>query len=149
VFLRDEEPVRLEQMGHGVQRFAGLLAELCLSDAPWVLMEEPEWRLSPEYQQRLGVAIHRVIERRVGPRQVFATTHSPVMAAQGQAFCVAPGASGPVVEQKEWEAAGVDRRVDPQVEASANLNRLIGLVDDLSGLDLENAELPPEAVAAA
>jgi hypothetical protein len=145
VYLRGEETVTLESLGAGVRRLTALLAELALTNAGWVLLEEPEWRLSPALQKRLVTLARRVVAAGSGPKQLFLTTHSPTLAALGAPFAVEPGELSPVVSRKPWalspDTDGIDDGAPAPVEGEG-LGQLIGLVDSL-------AELEPEQLLAA
>ncbi|HEU4752642.1 MAG TPA: AAA family ATPase [Armatimonadota bacterium] len=130
VYLRGEEVLKLERMGAGIQRLAALLAELCLAQERIVCAEEPECRLSPELQRRFCAMAARVIEAGVGPRQLFVSTHSPLIAAAGSAFRLSLEAGGPLLERTPWDAAGA-----PAGAAEPGLGKLIGLVEELATLD--------------
>jgi hypothetical protein len=150
VYVRGEETMSLETMGAGVQRFAGLLAELALTEEPWVCMEEPEWRLSPELQVRFVALARRVIQSGVGPRQLFVTTHSPTLAGAGLPFAMESAGGIITLEQKPWELSGGGPGLADAAKADAAIDNLIGLVDTLADMD-PNAILPgaPAPVGAA
>jgi hypothetical protein len=140
VYVRGEESVRLEWMGAGVQRLTALVAELALAPERWIMMEEPEWRLSPSLQKRLATLARRVVRAGLGPRQFFITTHSPTLASLGTAFAVELAEGAPVAEQKGWElspdsSAIQDGTDAPGSEGGEDLGHLIGLVDSLAELD--------------
>lgn len=137
VYLNGDLVMTLEEMGSGIQRAAALLAELCLCGERWVLLEEPEWRLSPALQSRLVSLARRVLEAKLGPRQLFITTHSPMLTAQGEAFSVEMGTTGPTVTVKPWVLAGGMAREEQAVSAPPELGDLIGLVESLADLDPE------------
>lgn len=103
VYVRGDEALLLPAMGAGVQRMAGLLAELALTDARYIAMEEPEWRLSPALQRRLASLAARIVQAGLGPRQFFISTHSPVLAGCGEAFSLESGAGGAYVERRAWK----------------------------------------------
>lgn len=148
----DESVVRVETMGDGAQRLAGLIAEICLAYEPYLCLEEPEWRLSPALQRRLIAAARRMAESGLGVRQLFASTHSPTMAAQGRAFAMERMEGIPTLEAREWvpavgeSAAGSAVRPEP---ATPELGSLIGLVEELSEMDPDRlvVEAPRAAVA--
>ncbi|MFN3652118.1 MAG: ATP-dependent nuclease [Armatimonadota bacterium] len=137
VFIRGEELIRLEQLGSGLRRFAGLLAEVALAEHPVLCLEEPEWRLSPELQGRLIKLVQQVVHSGVGPRQLFLTTHSPYLAGASAAFAVDRRDGGPEVERRPWgEALAAETSA---AGTSDDLGGLIGLVESL-------AELEPEQI---
>jgi hypothetical protein len=140
LFLRDDRALTLEVLGAGVQRLAGLLAELCLAEAPCICIEEPECRLSPDLQRRLMEMVDRVLEAKLGPRQLFLTTHSPMIAACGSAFELRAEAGPPVLERKPWAVS--------EVGESSNrpgLGKLIGIVEGLASIDPEHLAAPAHA----
>lgn len=136
VYMRGDEVLSLADMGAGVQRLAALLAELSLAQALYVCFEEPEWRLSPDLQARFVQLARRVIRERLGPRQLFLTTHSPILAALGTPFALERGEDGPVVEQKPWELAAGMAAPDPSADPDASLDALIGTVEELAEMDV-------------
>jgi hypothetical protein len=137
VYLRGEEALTLESMGSGLQRFAGLLAELALIQEPWVGIEEPEWRLSPAFQHRLLRTAARILEAGTGPRQLFVSTHSPTIAAGGAAFALEPGEAAPTLKAQPWAAGtmGLDGDAAASPGGPADLGSLIGLVESLAEID--------------
>lgn len=147
VYLRDGEALTLEQMGDGIQRLAGLTAELCLAPERIVAAEEPEWRLSPELQKRLVQIAKRVIHAGLGPTQVFFTTHSPTIAALGRPFALEQENGVPTLTEKPWEAAGVTLTLADAEDAT--LGGLIGLVETLAEIDPEKLVVPQPAAAGA
>jgi predicted ATPase len=147
VYLRGEDAVPLERMSAGVRRLAGLVAELVLTVEPVLCMEEPEWKLSPEFQERLVLSMRRIVSARVGPRQFFITSHSPTLANLARPFAVLDGDEGfPTVRQEDWDL-GPGSATGPNEDRK--LSDLIGLLDDLSELDPEGfvAE-PPDSSGA-
>ncbi|MGV3721739.1 MAG: AAA family ATPase [Actinomycetota bacterium] len=152
----------LSDMGSGVQRLAGLLAELSLAKEPYVCFEEPEWRLSPDLQVRFMRQARQIARAGIGPRQLFVTTHSPAMARGGKPFALELVDGSPVIEQRPWtDGAAVgdsqsDSVGDSAGDAAANeqgpdLDQLVGLVESLAELDpeeiLEEPEAPPKVAA--
>jgi hypothetical protein len=132
IFLGEQSHTTLESMSAGVVRLASLLGELVLAKERCVCLEEPEFRLSPELQRRFIALARRVLAMGAGPRQLFITTHSPTMAAQGAPFLVAVQDGVPVVEPKPW--AGYEDQEGPAAEGE-DLSQLIGLVESLAELD--------------
>jgi len=144
----------LNEMGAGVQRLAGLLAELSLAKEPYVCFEEPEWRLSPELQTRFIRQARQIARAGIGPRQLFVTTHSPSMARGGKPFALEIIDGSPAIEQRPWtDGAAVG---DSAGDAAANglgpdLDQLVGLVESLAELEPDELleETPPKVAAAA
>lgn len=132
IYLAEQNHTRLESMGAGVVRLASLLGELVLAKEPCICLEEPEFRLSPELQRRFIALARRTLAIGAGPRQLFITTHSPTMAAQGASFLVEVRDGVPVVEQKPW--AGYEEQEGAAAEGG-DLSHLIGLVETLAELD--------------
>lgn len=138
VYLNGDQVITLEELGSGIQRVAALLAELCLCSERWVLLEEPEWRLSPALQARLVRLSRRVLDANVGPRQLFVTTHSPTLAAQGEAFSVERDGEVPKVIAKPWDlSAGLAIDDEEEIASTPELGDLIGLVETLADIDPE------------
>lgn len=135
IYLRDEDSLTLADMGSGVQRLVALAAELCLAREPYVLLEEPEWRLSPELQRRLASMVKTIIQNAVGPRQVFCTTHSPFLAQEGRAFAVELIDGTPLIEEQPWSLGAGQAAPSDQKEDAADLGGLIDLVGQLAELD--------------
>jgi putative AbiEii toxin of type IV toxin-antitoxin system len=142
VYVQGEQALTPEMMGAGVQRLACLLAELVLAQERFICLEEPEWRLSPELQARFVSLARRVITGRLGPQQLFLTTHSPVLAGLGKAFAMEVQDGAPAIEAKPWTSApagfnediaanGMPGAGDPE----ASLGELIGLVESLAEID--------------
>lgn len=135
VYIQGDEVVTLDMMGSGLQRLVGLLGEIALAPEPWICLEEPEWRLSPELQKRFISLARRAIYSTMGVTQIFITTHSPALASKCAAFAMDPTDTGPQIVRKAWEAgfeAGEEgMRQDPE----AMLSSLIGLVDELAEMD--------------
>jgi predicted ATPase len=131
VYVTGDEAVLVDRLGAGIQRMLTLLAELALAPEPFVAIEEPEFRLSPDLQRRfLGLAA-RIVESGVGPRQLFFTTHSPIIAGAGKPFAVEVAEGGPVVESKPWVADGMGA----PGKHEPSLGGLIGLVEELADVD--------------
>lgn len=137
VFVHGDEVRAVDRFGTGIRRALGLLGELCLCEARQVLVEEPECRLAPALQQRLVRALRGVVAAGTGPRQLFASTHSAVMAALGTPFAVETGVDAPIV---------VERPLDPSLTlpeleegggapTGPELGQLIGLVETLAEMD--------------
>jgi len=149
-----------EMLGAGVQRFAGLVAELCLATEGWVCIPEPERNLSLPLQARLVQVARKVFDAGVGPRQLFVTTHSPALANLCVPFVLGMENGSPAVEKRVWTApsggSAAPRPTPPRPARAAapasppptpaaadaeggpqNLDDLIGLVDNLAELDLE------------
>jgi hypothetical protein len=144
----------LSDMGSGVQRLAGLLAELSLANEPYVCFEEPEWRLSPDLQARFMRQARQIARAGIGPRQLFVTTHSPAMARGGKPFALELVGGSPTIAQRPWteDAAVGDSAGDAAAnEEGPDLDQLVGLVESLAELDpeeiLEEPEAPPPAAA--
>lgn len=135
VYIQGEEPISLEMMGSGLQRLTGLLGELALAQEPWICVEEPEWRLSPELQKRFVTLVRRVLFADLGPTQVFTTTHSPALAARATGFAMEPSGLGPTLERKAWEAVGEGGETLSEPDPEAALSSLIGLVDELAEME--------------
>lgn len=133
LYVRAGGALTLEQMGSGVQRLAGLIAELCLAHERVICVEEPEWRLSPALQKRFVKLARRVLQAGVGPTQLFISTHSPVMAALGRPFALELDGGVPVIAEKPWSAPGVEVEADEKEDAE--LGGLIGLVETLAEID--------------
>ena len=133
LYVREGGALTLEQMGSGVQRLAGLVAELCLASERVICAEEPEWRLSPALQKRFVKIARRVMQAGIGPTQLFISTHSPVMAALGRAFALELDSGVPVLSEKPWQAPGVEAAADDKEDAE--LGGLIGLVETLAEID--------------
>ena len=133
LYVREGGPLTLEQMGSGVQRLGGLIAEMCLASERVICAEEPEWRLSPALQKRFVKLARRVLQAGIGPTQLFISTHSPVMAALGRAFALELDSGVPVISEKPWHAAGVEMAADDKEDA--DLGGLIGLVETLAEID--------------
>jgi predicted ATPase len=135
IWVHGDTSLTLEDMGAGVQRLAGLLGELALARENYACLEEPEWRLSPALQTRFARQARQIIRTGVGPRQLFITTHSPMMARGGTPFALDLEADGPVIEQRAWLDAG-DSAGDASVNgAGTDLDQLLGLVEELAELD--------------
>lgn len=133
VYVNGDEALRIQSLGSGIQRMLCLLGELCLAVEPWVALEEPEWRLSPDLQRRFISLAARVLEAGVGPQQLFITTHSPVLANSGKPFAMQVVNGSPVVESKPWAVEGAAAPTGGQ----AGLGGLIGLVEELAEIDPE------------
>ncbi len=136
LWIHEASVTPLARVGTGVQRLAGLVAQLVLAFEPGLLLEEPEWKLSPDFQRRLLGVIRKVVQAGVGPRQLFLSTHSPTLAAHKSGFEMERSEVGLRVVQRPWIAAGeavaTDADEDPP---EADLGSLIGLVEDLAELD--------------
>ncbi len=135
VYIQGEEAISLDMMGSGLLRLTGLLGELALAQEPWICVEEPEWRLSPELQKRFVTLIRRVLFAGLGPTQIFMTTHSPALAARATSFSMEPAGLGPTIERKVWEAVGESGEALTEPDPEATLSSLIGLVDELAEMD--------------
>lgn len=151
IWMQGESSLNLEDMGAGVQRMAGLLAELALAREVYACFEEPEWRLSPTLQSRFVRQARQIVRSAIGPRQVFITTHSPVMARGGTPFAVDLVDGAPFIEQRAWIEPG-DSAGDASVNgAGPDLDQLVGLVEELAELDpdeiLEEPEKTPKGRA--
>jgi hypothetical protein len=140
IFVTGERALPISRFGGGVQRFISLAAELALAREPWLALEEPEWRLSPDLQRRLLQVMDRILEAGVGPRQLYLTTHSPILGAAGRPFEVGMADGAPTVDARPY--AG-----DPEAApgAGTSLSGLLGLVEELA--DMEPEELVPGAGA--
>lgn len=136
VYVSGEAALPVRGLGAGIQRYLSLLGDLILSREPWVGLEEPEWRLSPELQQRFVSVASRVLEAGVGARQLFITTQSPVLGNSGKPFALELKNGVPMVEGRPWAGESVAGKKEP------SLSGLIGLVEEL-------AEIDPEQISAA
>lgn len=130
VYVNGDEAIRIQSLGSGIQRMLCLLGELCLAVEPWVALEEPEWRLSPDLQRRFVGLATRVLESGVGPKQLFITTHSPVLGNSGKPFAMEVVDGSPVVESKPWAVEGIRGGA-----SEPGLGGLIGLVEELAEMD--------------
>lgn len=130
VYVNGDEAIRIQSLGSGVQRMLCLLGELCLAVEPWVALEEPEWRLSPDLQRRFISLAARALEAGVGPKQLFITTHSPVLGNSGKPFSMEIVDGSPVVESKPWLVDGLRGGA-----TEPGLGGLIGLVEELAEMD--------------
>lgn len=139
LWVDGDEILSLDQLSAGVQRYTFLVAALCLQELPWILMEEPEWRLSPQLQARFVAAARQVIQSGLGPRQVFISSHSPALAAAGHPFLLEWRDGEPVAKQAAPASSVAESGTD--AGAGDDLDSLIGLVDELSEID-------PDALAA-
>lgn len=136
IYLQEDCPMVLEAMSAGVQRFVSLLGQLALANESYVCLEEPEWRLSPELQKRFLKLARRVLRAGVGPRQLFITSHSPVVVAEGTPFALQLVNGVPAAEQRRWSEGGsLPDGPDEETEVLNGLNGLIGLVETLAELD--------------
>lgn len=137
IWVQGDSSLNLEDMGAGVQRLAGLLGELSLARETYACLEEPEWRLSPALQTRFVRQARQIIRTAAGPRQIFVTTHSPVMARGGTPFSLGLEEGAPVIEQRAWLEPG-DTAGDAAVNGDGpDLDQLVGLVEELAELDPE------------
>lgn len=154
IWTHGDASLCLSEMGSGVQRLAGLLAELSLAKEPYVCFEEPEWRLSPDLQTRFMRQARQIARAGIGPRQLFVTTHSPSMARGGKPFALELVDGSPVIEQRPWASGGAvgDSAGDAAAsELGPDLDQLVGLVESLAELEPEELleETPPKAAAGA
>jgi hypothetical protein len=141
VYVNGDEAIRIQSLGSGVQRMLCLLGELCLAVEPWVALEEPEWRLSPDLQRRFISLAARALEAGVGPKQLFITTHSPVLGNSGKPFAMEIVDGSPVVESKPWLVDGLHGGA-----TEPGLGGLIGLVEELAEMDPDEM-LPGETAS--
>lgn len=150
LYVRGGDALALDDLGSGARRFAELAARLALWEEPWLCMEEPEWRLSPELQGRLVAAMRRAIAAGTGPRQVFLSTHSPALAAHGHPFSLRAEEGGPRLRQEPWELSPVVAAGDANGGGApdAGLGDLIGLVENLADLDPSQLVAGESATAA-
>lgn len=133
IYIHGNDPRTMEDMGDGVVRMVSLLAELALAQEPWICLEEPEWRLSPEMQRRFATLARRALGSGVGPKQYFVTTHSPTMAACGAAFGMEVDEGIPYLQKRPWLSGEVATATSE--EAGPDLGQLIGLVETLAEID--------------
>ena len=160
IWNRGEEALSVDAMGAGAQQMVRLLAELCLCEARYIAMEEPEYHLSPTMQERLLTLARRVVEAGLGPRQFFITTHSPTVTLGGEPFSLEVREGVPVMANQPWLKApaappvapprpAVASMPSPQASPAAparaggapDLGSLINVVEDLAALE-------PDAVLA-
>lgn len=135
IFLKGEETVTVDRQGEGVQRFLTLLAELCTVQEPYVALEEPEWRLSPDLQKRLLDVATRLVERMV-IRHVFITTHSPTLAQCKHSFEMSLPDGHPHCQNRPWKPQEPEPTQNgAEAPGAPDLGNLIGLVEDLADLD--------------
>lgn len=137
----------IDRLGAGVQRMAALVASLALVRASLVGVSEPELGLTPSAQQRLLRAAGTLLAAPGGAGQLFFTTHSPILAAGDSSFAMSAVDGAPALEQRPCEGGGalppLPERVAPAGAEPADLDSLIGLVDQLAELE------PQELVGAA
>jgi len=131
LFVSGERAQPITRFGGGIQRFVSLAAELVLAREPWVCLEEPEWRLTPDLQRRFMSVADRILEAEVGPRQLWITTHSPVFGAAGKPFGLVRSPAGPVLEARPYQGAptGAGQPAGPP------LSGLLGIVEELADLE--------------
>lgn len=144
VYDAGQSALSIDRLGAGVQRMVALLGSLVLARAHLVGFAEPELGLSPSLQQRLLRATRGVLAEAGGPKQLFFTTHSPLLAGGESAFLLELRDGAPVLEQHAWAMEGLSLSANEGSGATPeDLDSLIGLVDQLAGIE------PEELVAAA
>lgn len=81
----DGQRVPAHLLGNGPQQVLGLLANLLVTGADVILIEEPEIHLLKRHQGQLRLLLEEVLRVPGGPQQLFLTTHSAEFAASDAA----------------------------------------------------------------
>jgi hypothetical protein len=143
VYSSGEATFAVDRLGAGVQRLVAAVGTLVLARAPIVGLAEPELGLSPSAQQRFLRAAQALLATPDGPSQLLFTTHSPILGAMEGAFAMHLVDGAPAVEQRSLDGAGIPALDDLPLNgasngaASGDLDQLIGLVDQLAGMEPE------------
>ena len=89
VLVEDAEGLKLPlgRKGTGVQQLLMILAYVVVFEAPFVGIEEIEINLSPRSQGSIFNTVRGIVENGGPIKQVFMTTHSPLIARRNEATC--------------------------------------------------------------
>jgi hypothetical protein len=82
---KDSFKLPLGRKGTGVQQLLMILAYVSVSNSPFVGIEELEINLSPKSQTAVFDDLKRIIEAGGIIKQIFLTTHSPIIARRDEA----------------------------------------------------------------
>jgi hypothetical protein len=91
--------IPLEMLGAGIQQVVVLIARLLISDATLIAIEEPELNLRYTLQLRFGEILNDIVKDKVGPQQLFLTSHSPAFEFGEYFYAMKTNRNGPTVKR--------------------------------------------------
>ncbi|HIE00031.1 MAG TPA: hypothetical protein EYP59_07040 [Thiotrichaceae bacterium] len=96
--IKPKRRIPIEILGSGIQQVIALIARLLVSDADFIAIEEPELNLRYTLQLRLRDILSEIVKSKVGPQQIFLTSHSPAFEYGEHFYAMKTTDEGPIIE---------------------------------------------------
>ncbi|MEK8018614.1 MAG: AAA family ATPase, partial [Candidatus Parabeggiatoa sp.] len=96
--IKPKRRIPIEILGSGIQQIIALIARLLVSDADFIAIEEPELNLRYTLQLRLRDILSEIVKSKVGPQQIFLTSHSPAFEYGEHFYAMKTTDEGPIIE---------------------------------------------------
>lgn len=100
VLQTERARIPFDLMGSGVQQVVALVAQLILTNAIFVAIEEPELNLRYALQGRLREMLEALVSHPAGPRQIFLSSHSNAFESGDAHYLMSMTPRGPTVERR-------------------------------------------------
>ncbi len=103
--IKPKRRIPIEILGSGIQQVIALIARLLVSDADFIAIEEPELNLRYTLQLRLRDILSEIVKSKVGPQQIFLTSHSPAFEYGEHFYAMIATDEGPIIEHRPIKQA--------------------------------------------